>query len=1438
MKKISCFTVLTISFLVSLYVPVLAQVEVNPDELNFFVTGNESVTLQVELTNTGTEVVDFSVPFFNDTMARPFPVTGRTGITQTIQLSDASGISRRIFEEYRSGRVTNLTATQKQAVENLMARVEGNILGLMPNATILYEYQFEDLALDGQVFELVSEEPFSGTVGGFNGNFVLNSASSQVWANDLTMIITDGPDLMTATKLVQFGGLFSTGAQRVYRWNGGNSGAEGTIINETIPLIEEIELEDVYIWIGNGWLNGTGNWTGSISLLGEDLQPVFISDVTPASGTLEPGESITLDVSASGQGLEEGFYVGDLKINTTVENVSVLTYLLVTGIPEASFEPLELSFGDVFVGQSERRIVTIQNNGEGTLVVSEVSSSNSSFTTEFENFAIPSNFFVPYEITFSPTQDGFHDGIITFETNDPEAPIVEVSVTGNGVIPPGISLNPNSFEFTLDAGETSGGTFTISNIGEGTLEFELPNFSVAARGTSTPSGKSITIQEQIQEGITAVDKALVEEYKRTGSATDATIEALNRINEIQTKSNYQVLESNVLNNIQPALNIDLEDFTAFGFEFSLISESVTGSLTGIDADFILEFGGDFTWASDLTILFVQNNDDNENDEFHGTDILLQIGGTTSFSMNRISWGMGNSDVPGTEIKTFIELNQPFELDDVSIWIGNGWAASDVGIWNGSIGLFGVKDGGNFITDASPAIGTLNPGESTEINFTVDTIDLIGGTYNSRIRVLSNDPNNPISSVGVELRVLGTSDILIENAELNFPQTFTGGTSVLPLVIQNTGTDILEITTPLIDNSGFEVPTDGLSISPGRTGIIEVVFRPEVAGTFTGTLTIESNGVSGAQSISLFGEAVNPGLLAMDPESLSFSLAQGETETQFLSLTNTGESDLEFNIQFGSGSTMAARSTSSPERQAKAYLMQHEFLGVNKSGNHFNSKTKDTILLNSGSNDVIWDQAPSDFSGVVSMKYSEFESGVYTADRFTVEDGAIIHKASFYGFTLGNFNDIPNMYEGVGIAIFEDQEGKPIGNPDTVGDALFSAETTLDSSAIEILVDPSLSDANKISVDIFELLGSGIILQPGSYWITFYLIGNNPHDITWYLMGGNAQERQAHIIDPSDFFDYGLIEWENLSTFIDGGFAIAYRLEGTTASFLSSGTSSGVISPGQTIEIPVMVDATILNDGEYNATILVNTNSPQTPQGTIPVQVLVEPTQMAMSWVNLHKPNRISVMQGEEFHIHGLMKSNHLHNDDSFLDGVRMWVGFHTSNIHPAMWDESAWIEGSLYEIHEEMAEFMVETGSHLSPGTYYFATRFHSEGSTSMVYGGYHIEGGGFWQEGLHTSGELIIAQSTSVDDIEVPFSFNLFQNYPNPFNPTTQISFEIPETSDVRLEVFNIQGQRVATLVEGSRIAGRYTISFDASSLSSGVYIYRLQAGGLVSTRKMTMVK
>jgi hypothetical protein len=88
------------------------------------------------------------------------------------------------------------------------------------------------------------------------------------------------------------------------------------------------------------------------------------------------------------------------------------------------------------------------------------------------------------------------------------------------------------------------------------------------------------------------------------------------------------------------------------------------------------------------------------------------------------------------------------------------------------------------------------------------------------------------------------------------------------------------------------------------------------------------------------------------------------------------------------------------------------------------------------------------------------------------------------------------------------------------------------------------------------------------------------------------------------------------------------------------------------------------------------------------------------------------------------------------------------------------------------------------------------------------------------------------------PTLFRLEQNYPNPFNPSTINEYDVPSRTHVVLTIYNILGQSVAELLNTEKNAGHYETRFDASVLASGVYLYRLQAGSFVQTRKLIVVK
>ena len=97
---------------------------------------------------------------------------------------------------------------------------------------------------------------------------------------------------------------------------------------------------------------------------------------------------------------------------------------------------------------------------------------------------------------------------------------------------------------------------------------------------------------------------------------------------------------------------------------------------------------------------------------------------------------------------------------------------------------------------------------------------------------------------------------------------------------------------------------------------------------------------------------------------------------------------------------------------------------------------------------------------------------------------------------------------------------------------------------------------------------------------------------------------------------------------------------------------------------------------------------------------------------------------------------------------------------------------------------------------------------------------------------------AVGIDNPVIPLRFILYQNYPNPFNASTTISYSLSESSEVTIEIYDILGRKVETILESKNQAGEHQIIWDAENQPSGVYLYRIQAGDYAETKKMVLLK
>lgn len=128
--------------------------------------------------------------------------------------------------------------------------------------------------------------------------------------------------------------------------------------------------------------------------------------------------------------------------------------------------------------------------------------------------------------------------------------------------------------------------------------------------------------------------------------------------------------------------------------------------------------------------------------------------------------------------------------------------------------------------------------------------------------------------------------------------------------------------------------------------------------------------------------------------------------------------------------------------------------------------------------------------------------------------------------------------------------------------------------------------------------------------------------------------------------------------------------------------------------------------------------------------------------------------------------------------------------------------------------------------------------NNSISFGSINLEAGGESRNGFVATIDLSNFAVDVKDELTFPASFNLSQNYPNPFNPSTVINYQLAEEGEVSLKIYDILGKEITTLVNEVKLAGSYDVKFNASNLSSGIYLYTLKTDKYSQSKKMILVK
>ncbi|MBW7995606.1 MAG: choice-of-anchor D domain-containing protein [Candidatus Glassbacteria bacterium] len=614
-------------------------------------------------------------------------------------------------------------------------------------------------------------------------------------------------------------------------------------------IAPEITLSAASVDAGDASIGGSATATFDITNDGTaDLvvsitsSDIAIFSVSPASVTLTPAQTQTVTVTFAP--VASGAQSANITVASNDSDEPSLTVTAdgsgVVPAPEITLSAASVDAGNASIGGSATAAFDITNDGTDDLVVSSISSDNAIFSVSPASVTLTPAQAQTVTVTFAPVAVGAQSATVTVASNDSDEPSLTVTASGNGVV----GAAP---EITLSAAAVDAGNVSVG--GSATAAFDITN-----DGTDDLVVSSISSDNAVFT-VSPASVTIIPTQTQTVTVTFAPVASGAQSATVTVASN---------DSDEPSVTVSLSG--------TGIAPEITLSAAAVDAG-NASIGGSATAAFDITndgtsnLVVSSISSDNAIFSVSPASVTLTPAQTQTVTVTfapvasgaqsaTVTVASNDSDKPSLTVTAsgngVVGAAPEITLSAASVAAGNvsvgGSGTASFDITNDGTANLVVSSisSDNAVFAVSPASVTLTPAQSQTV--TVTFSPLAAGSQSATVAVASNDGDEPVLNItamgngviGDGAIITTTPEIELSATNINFGSINLGSSSSYEILISNTGTAGLDVSSITVDNGSFSVSPVSLSIPAGQSRKVTLRFQPSELGAYAATVTVNSN----------------------------------------------------------------------------------------------------------------------------------------------------------------------------------------------------------------------------------------------------------------------------------------------------------------------------------------------------------------------------------------------------------------------------------------------------------------------------------------------------------------------------------------------------------------------------------------------------------------------